>query len=230
MAAQRLTSTTDLTEVEWQILEPLLPPEKTGGRPRQYPLREVITGLQYSLRGGCAWRLMPHDLPQWPTAYQPWRAWRHDGTWREMHEPLRDQVRTRRGRHPPPSAASIEAQTVKTTNHHPTRHLAQQMLETRDHSYRRDGTILGLEVHLSLGRDGGDGREMIEGAPLPQDRRLPHGRIGAHDAGPGIEPGFVYEEDGLLLFLSPFLIAGHVSVRQWAIATSSRWRARRMGF
>src|SRR5918996_3013342 len=115
MARQRLTYPTDLTDEEWQILKPLLPPEKSGGRPRKYALREVINGIQYVLRGGCAWRLMPHDLPHWQTAYQTFRPWRQDGTWRRMHDPLRAAVRTRMGRHPQPSAAIIEAQTVKTT-------------------------------------------------------------------------------------------------------------------
>jgi putative transposase len=78
-------------------------------------MREVINGIQYVLRGGCAWRLMPHDLPQWQTADQTWRAWRRDGTWLRIHDQLRDKVRTRLGRHPQPSAAIIDAQTVKTT-------------------------------------------------------------------------------------------------------------------
>ena len=64
---------------------------------------------------GCAWRLMPHDLPHWQTAYQTLRAWRQDGTWLRIHDQLRDTVRTRMGRHPQPSAAIIDAQTVKTT-------------------------------------------------------------------------------------------------------------------
>lgn len=68
MARQRLTYPTALTDEEWQILKPLLPPEKAGGRPRQYPLREVLNALQDVLRGGCAWRLMPHDLSPWQTA------------------------------------------------------------------------------------------------------------------------------------------------------------------
>src|SRR5918999_2453981 len=115
MAARRLTYTTDLTDEEWHILEPLLPPENAGGRPRKYPLREVLNGIQYVLRAGCAWRLMPHDLPQWQTAYQTWRAWRRDGTWVRIHDQLRERVRTQMGRHPQPSAAIIDAQTVKTT-------------------------------------------------------------------------------------------------------------------
>jgi putative transposase len=115
MAARRLTYTTELTDEEWHILEPLLPPEKAGGRPRKYPLREVLNGIQYVLRAGCAWRLMPHDLPHWQTAYQTWRAWRQDGTWLRIHDQLRHDLRARMGRHPQPSAAIIDAQTVKTT-------------------------------------------------------------------------------------------------------------------
>jgi putative transposase len=115
MSARRLAYTTDLTDEEWQILEPLLPPEKTGGRPRKYPMREVINAIQYVLRGGGAWRVMPHDLPHWQTAYQTFRAWRQDGTWLRLHDQLREHVRGQMGRHPQPSAAIIDAQTVKTT-------------------------------------------------------------------------------------------------------------------
>jgi putative transposase len=109
MAARRLTYPTDLTDAAWQILTPLLPPEKSGGRPRKYPRREVIHGIQYGRRGGGAWRLRPHELPQWQTADQTWRAWRQDGTWVCIHDHLRDRVRTAMGRHPQPSAAIIDA-------------------------------------------------------------------------------------------------------------------------
>jgi putative transposase len=115
MPAQRPAYATDLSDEEWQILAPLLPPERPGGRPRKYPMREVINGIQYVLRGGCTWRLMPHDLPHWQTVYQTFRAWRQDGTWLRIHDQLRDEVRTRMGRSPQPSAAIIDAQTVKTT-------------------------------------------------------------------------------------------------------------------
>jgi putative transposase len=115
MPAQRPAYTSDLTDEEWHILVPLLPAEKPGGRPRKYPMREVLNGIQYVLRAGCAWRLMPHDLPHWQTAYQYFRAWRRDGTWLRIHDQLRHEVRTCMGRHPQPSAAIIDAQTVKTT-------------------------------------------------------------------------------------------------------------------
>jgi transposase len=116
MVARRLTYTTDLTDEEWHIRAPLLPPEKAGGRPRKYPRREVMNGIPYILRGGCAWRLMPHDLPHWQTAYQTFRAGRQAGTWQRLHAQLRARVRTQMGRQPQPSAAIIDAQTVKTTD------------------------------------------------------------------------------------------------------------------
>ena len=116
MSTQRLAYSSDLSNEEWEILEPLLPPEKPGGRPRKYPMRDVIDAIQYVLRAGCAWRLIPHDLPHGQTAYQTFRAWRQDGTWQRIHDQLRDLLRTRMGRHPQPSGAIIDAQTVKTTD------------------------------------------------------------------------------------------------------------------
>lgn len=74
MSARRLASTTDLTDEEWQLLGPLLPPEKPGGRPRKYSMREMLNGIQYVRLTGCAWHLMPHDLPRWQTASQAFRA------------------------------------------------------------------------------------------------------------------------------------------------------------
>jgi putative transposase len=116
MSFQRLAYTTDLTDDEWQILEPLLLPEKSGGRPRTYPRREVVNGLQYVRRGGGAWRLMPHDRPHGQTASQTFRAWRQDGPWRRLHDHRRDEVRGRMGRAPHPSGAILEAPTVKPTD------------------------------------------------------------------------------------------------------------------
>jgi putative transposase len=72
---------TDLCDDEWEILEPLVARAKPGGRPRAHETREILNAIFYVLRGGCAWRLLPHDfcLP-WQTAYHYFRAWRMDGT------------------------------------------------------------------------------------------------------------------------------------------------------
>lgn len=115
MRTDRLAYSSDLTDAEWQILAPLLPPEKPGGRHRKYAMREIINAIQYILRGGCAWRLMPHDLPHWRAAYEYFRQWRNDGTWLRIHDNLHQQLRTQMQRHVQPSAAILDSQSVKTT-------------------------------------------------------------------------------------------------------------------
>jgi putative transposase len=106
---------TDLTDDEWQVLEPLIPPAKPGGRPRSVDLREIINALRHVLRAGGAWRLMPHDLPPWETVYAYFRRWQEDGTWETIVTTLRQKLRTAQGRDPEPSAAILDSQTVKTT-------------------------------------------------------------------------------------------------------------------
>ena len=105
----------DLSEKEWQLLEPLLPAPKPGGRPVKYPRREVVNAIMYVLRSGCPWRMLPHDLPPWRTAFHYFRTWRKDGIWERVHEALRDKVRIADGRQRSPSAAIIDSQSVKTT-------------------------------------------------------------------------------------------------------------------
>jgi len=105
----------DMTEEEWRVLEPLIPPAKAGGRPREVEMRGVINGIFYVLRSGCAWRMLPHDLPPWPTVYYYFWCWRRDGTWERLQDRLRTQVRERAGREASPSAAIIDSQSVKTT-------------------------------------------------------------------------------------------------------------------
>ena len=105
----------DLTDAQWEELAPLIPPAKPGGHPRTVDMREVINGILYVLRSGCTWRMMPHDLPPWSTAWGFFRRWRKDGTWERIHDALRPRVREAAGREPTPSAAIIDSQSVKTT-------------------------------------------------------------------------------------------------------------------
>ena len=105
----------DLSDAEWRQLEPLLPAPKPGGRPIKYPRREVINAIMYVLRSGCPWRMLPHDLPPWRTAFHYFRTWRKDGTWERVHEAVRERVRASDGRQTSPSAATIDSQSVKTT-------------------------------------------------------------------------------------------------------------------
>jgi putative transposase len=106
---------TDLSDAEWSCLEGHLPVPKANGRPRLYPLREILDAIFYVVRSGCAWRLLPHDFPPWKTVYHYFRFWRLDGTWEKMHTALRERVRVRLKRNPQPSAAIVDSQSVKTT-------------------------------------------------------------------------------------------------------------------
>lgn len=112
---ERAKYPTDLTDEQWQILRKLLPQPSLRGAPRTVCRRSIIDAILYLVRSGCAWRLLPHDFPNWKTVYGVFRDWRNDGTWEKIHDSLRDQLRRREGRKPSPSAAIIDSQTVKTT-------------------------------------------------------------------------------------------------------------------
>jgi putative transposase len=104
---------TDLTDEQWQAIEPLIPPAKPGGRPREVDMREVLNTLFYHNKAGCQWDLLPHDLLPKSTVYDYFAAWRDDGTWQKLLDALRAAARVQAGREPSPSAGSIDAQTVK---------------------------------------------------------------------------------------------------------------------
>jgi putative transposase len=115
MNSLRKTYQTDLTDAQWAILEPLVPPGKHGGRPRTVPIREVINTILYLNRSGCQWDMLPHDLLPKSTVYEYFAQWRDDGTWVKFVDALRVQVRTQEGREATPSAMCIDSQSVKTT-------------------------------------------------------------------------------------------------------------------
>jgi putative transposase len=104
----------DLTDKEWDILKTLLPEAKPGGRPRSVDLREVLNGIFYRQRTGCAWEMLPHDLPPHQTVYDYFNKWSADGTWERLNASLVRRVRVSEGREEEPSAAIIDSQSVKT--------------------------------------------------------------------------------------------------------------------
>lgn len=109
----------DLTDVQWSRLEPLLKPSggnrHAGGRPRKYELRRVVDALLYVVKTGCQWRQLPANFPPWKTVHEQFRVWRDDGTWERAGRVLREQGRRSNGRNAAPTVAILDSQSVKTT-------------------------------------------------------------------------------------------------------------------
>jgi putative transposase len=104
---------TDLTDQQWMLIEPLLPPAKHGGRPRTVDLRRVLDTIFYLTKTGCPWAMLPHDLAKRSTANDYFTTWKADGTWQAILDTLRRQVRVAAGHEPEPRKAAIDSQTVK---------------------------------------------------------------------------------------------------------------------
>ena len=108
------TYPSDMTDEQWAVLEPLIPPSH-GGHPREVDIRRVLNGIFYRNKSGCQWRMLPKDYPPWETVYYYFSKWRRDGTWQSLNDALRERVRVAAKREATPSAGSIDSQTVKST-------------------------------------------------------------------------------------------------------------------
>ncbi|WP_263108122.1 IS5 family transposase [Kitasatospora sp. DSM 101779] len=109
----------DLTDEQWALVEPLLPPARVGpkgGRREKHPRRRIVNAIFYVVRTGCAWRQLPKDFPPRPTVYWYFTWWHDDGTVERVHDALRGQVREADGRNAEPSAGLIDSQSVRTAD------------------------------------------------------------------------------------------------------------------
>ena len=105
----------DMTDEEWALIEPLLPPPCARGRPRETAMREVVNAIFYIAQSGCHWRMLPRDVPPFTTVQYYFYRWRDDGTWCGVNHVLVMQARELEGREASPSAGIIDSQSVKTT-------------------------------------------------------------------------------------------------------------------
>ena len=106
---------TDLTDEEWLVIESHMPAPKSIGRPRAWPMREIINGIFYVMRAGCPWRLLPRDLPPWNTVYRWFAKFCEEGRFEKINHALVMLDRERSGRQASPTGAIIDSQSVKTT-------------------------------------------------------------------------------------------------------------------
>ena len=107
----------DLTDLEWQIVEPLVPKPRIthGGRPRTADMRRVLNAIFYVLKGGITWRMVPKDFPPAGTVYYYFCLWKNDGSIERIHDKLRSIVRVQADKKPYATAGIIDSQSVKTT-------------------------------------------------------------------------------------------------------------------
>ncbi len=104
----------DLTDEQWEIIKPLVPPDRSGGRPRKTDIRRVIDAILSINRTGCQWRMLPHDFPTWKLVSYYFYTWRDAKIWTRIHDALLVPTRRKAGReHDTPGAGSIDSSTVK---------------------------------------------------------------------------------------------------------------------
>lgn len=103
----------DLNDQEWELLSPLLPGPTKLGRPPRYEKRRVLDAIFYVVRSGCAWRLLPHDLPPWRLVYHYFALWRENGLWEKLNTALREQVREKSGKKKPRALRSLTRRVLK---------------------------------------------------------------------------------------------------------------------
>jgi len=113
LARRDLRYPSDLTDAEWTLVGPLIPPAKTGGRPRDVNVREVLNAIFYVLSTGCQWKALPKDLPPKSTVHFYFVLWDWDGTLHRIHHALYVATREQEGRDASPSAAIIDSQSGK---------------------------------------------------------------------------------------------------------------------
>lgn len=121
----------DLTDAEWQLVEPLIPPAKRGGNKRHVDVREVVNGLMYILSTGCQWRSIPKDLLPRSTLHDYFGLWRWDGTFDRLHHTLYVACREKVDREASPTAAIIDSQSVKSAEKGGSRSTRTAMMQVK---------------------------------------------------------------------------------------------------
>ncbi len=134
----KLRYPSDLTDEEWSIIDPLIPPAKRGGNKRTVVVRDVVNGLMYILSTGCQWASLPKDLPPRSTVNDYFCRWNYDGTLDRIHHALYIQCREMAGRESSPTAAIIDSQSVKSAEKGGTALTRRALMRARKSKARSD--------------------------------------------------------------------------------------------
>jgi transposase len=172
----------DLTDAEWEVLSPLLPPACQCGRRRKWPMRELVNAIFFALRGGCAWNMLPKCFPPWPTVYRWFARFRDDGTWETINHHLVMLDRERAGREASPTAAVIDSQSVKTTESGGARGYdgGKKIKGRKRHAMvDTDGRALKLQAHSAAIQDRDGAGPLLRASR----NRWPFVQLGYADAG-----------------------------------------------
>ena len=156
---------TDLTDEQWELVAPHLPPAKWWGHPRTVDLREIVNAIFYVTRNGIPWRALPHDFPKWRTVYDYFRAWEETRVWEAVTDALRVRVRRTHGKEATASAVIIDSQSTKVTAIPGDRgYDAGKKVNGRKRSIIVDtlGLVLRVAVHPADVSDVAAGKEVTE--------------------------------------------------------------------
>ena len=221
----------DLSDDQWALIEPLIPINTTG-RPRKVDMREVFNAILYINRSGCQWDMLPHDFPAKSTVYDHFAQWRDDGTWQQMMDALRRQVRQAAGHEPEPRTACIDSQTVKGTEVGGERgYDGGKKIRGREAAYRggQPGFAAGGDDHGRVAgrRDGGsrgagplDGGSSEPAGGGPGRHEVPQPRPGCLAGGHGVR--YVVE-----VIERPPGSEGYVKLpKRWVVERTFAWIGR----